>query len=237
MSVLEIEGVAAGYGRKRVLHEVSLSVEPGEIFGLIGLNGAGKTTLIKTITGLHAIDAGRISIFSHAAEDSESRRNLAFLPEQFLPSIHLKGWEFLELNLAYYGLSLDRSQAVTLAGKMGLDENALSRKITTFSKGMGQKVGIIGTLLTRRPLLILDEPMSGLDPLVRIGLKDALASYRDDGHSIFFSSHILADMDELCSRIAILHEGRIRYIGSPQELRITQGEATLERAFLKVISG
>ncbi|HAU29208.1 MAG TPA: ABC transporter ATP-binding protein [Rhodospirillaceae bacterium] len=231
-----MENVVAGYGRKRILHDVNLAVMPGEIFGLVGLNGAGKTTLIKTLTGLHAIDSGKISVFSHSAEDQKSRENLAFLPEQFLPSLHLRGWEFLQLTLAYYHLPLDRDAAITLAHKMGLDETALSRKITTFSKGMGQKIGLIGTLMTKRPLLILDEPMSGLDPLVRIGLKDALTSYRNAGHSIFFSSHILADMEELCDRIAVLHEGCIRYVGSPHELRTMHGEPTLERAFLKVIS-
>ena len=114
---------------------------------------------------------------------------------------------------------------------------ALTRPIRGYSKGMVQKLGLLATLLTDRPLLILDEPMSGLDPKARIRLKQQLADYRSRGRTIFMSSHILADHDELCDRVAVLHQGRLGYVGSPAGLKERQGAATLETAFLAEIEG
>ncbi len=232
---LEVRDVVTAYGRHKVLHGVSLEVRPGEIFGLIGLNGAGKTTLIKSIIDASPISAGGIHIFGREHRDADSRSRLSFLPEQFLPSPYLKGWEFLELSLSYFGLSLDRPAAAALADRLTLDPDVLKKRVTTYSKGMGQKLGLVATLLTERPLLILDEPMSGLDPRSRTRLKDALIEYRGRGHSVFLSSHILSDLDELCDSVAVIHGGRVLYRGTPGDLRAAYGHDSLERAFLKAI--
>ena len=217
-----------------VIRDVSFEVQTGEIFGLIGLNGAGKSTLIKAILGLGKAEGGA-RIFDVPSGPAESRASLAYLPEKFLPSPLLKGWEFLSLTLAYYGLKLNRDQALALCRGLDLDVAALNRTGKTYSKGMGQKLGLLGTLLTGSPLLILDEPMSGLDPRARIMLKDRLLDYRAAGHTIFFSSHILADIEEVCDRIAIMHGGRLLFIGRPQDLIGRAGKANLERSFLATI--
>jgi len=228
---LVVDGLSAGYKKKTVIHDIRFSVHPGEIFGLIGLNGAGKSTLIKAVLGLGEAE-GKSSLFGVPSGPAASRLDLAYLPEKFQPSPVLKGWEFLSLTLAYYGRKLDRSVAARLCEGLDLDPAALKRSGRTYSKGMGQKLGLLGTLLIGLPLLILDEPMSGLDPRARIRLKDRLLDYRAQGNTVFFSSHILSDIEEICDRIAIMHEGRILFVGKPVDLIAETGSGNLERAFL-----
>jgi ABC-2 type transport system ATP-binding protein len=235
MAPLDVTSLSAGYGRKTVISDISFSVAVGEIFGLIGLNGAGKTTLIKALLGLGQWHGGA-SIFGLPAGPPRGRERLAYLPEKFQPSHLLKGWEFLSLTLGYYGKSLDRAAALRLCSGLDLDTGALDRLGRTYSKGMGQKLGLLGTLLTGLPLLILDEPMSGLDPRARIMLKDRLLEYRDAGNTIFFSSHILADIEEICDRVAVMHDGHLIYLGTPKDLMTRHGGQTLERAFLAAIA-
>ena len=232
---IRIKGLKAGYGARIVFQDLSLEVRAGEIFGLIGLNGAGKTTLIRSILGLHKAE-GEVSLFGLSAAQVAARRNLVYLPERYLPSPLLKGWEVLSLALSPYGLSLDRAKAAELCRGLDFDPVLLGRLGKGYSKGMGQKLGLASALLTERPLLILDEPMSGLDPRARIHLKDRLMASKAAGRAVFFSSHILADAEELCDRIGVLHEGRLVYCCPPAELVAQTGAANLERAFLAVIS-
>ena len=231
---LDVSGLTAGYGKRDVIFDIGFSLEKGEVFGLIGLNGAGKTTLIKSILGLGQC-RGRIAIFGHPAGPPKSRSSLAYLPEKFQPSALLRGWEFLELTLAYFDLTLDRGAARALCAGLDLDAAVLDRNVRTYSKGMGQKLGLVGTLLTGLPLLILDEPMSGLDPKARIMLKDRLLEYGVNGRTIFFSSHILADIEEICGRIGVIHAGDLIFLGTPAELIGHYQAPTLERAFLAAI--
>jgi ABC-2 type transport system ATP-binding protein len=149
----------------------------------------------------------------------------------------LKGFEYLDLCLSYYGEKLDKEKAKAMAAALDLDPGVLSSKIGTYSKGMGQKIGLTGAFLTNAPLLILDEPMSGLDPRARILLKAALLNARAEGKTVFFSSHILSDIDEICDRIGIIHEGQQRFVGTPQEFKEMTQEPVLEKAFLKLIGG
>ena len=234
LPALDVQGVSAGYGKRIVVERIEFAVNPGEVFGLVGLNGAGKTTLIKAVLGLGHME-GAAQIFGEPVGPPKGRKKLAYLPEKFLPSPLLKGWEFLSLTLAYYGKRLDREVALRLCEGLDLDTTALDRQGRSYSKGMGQKLGLLATMLTGLPLLILDEPMSGLDPRARIRLKDRLREYRNDGNAIFFSSHILADVEEICDRIAVIHRGRLVYSGTPASLVAQQGGLTLERAFLASI--
>lgn len=235
-SPLLIRDLRAAYGGDPVFDGLNLELRPGEIFGLVGLNGAGKTTLIRALLGLHKAE-GTVSLFGQPADRVAARRNLVYLPERYLPSPLLKGWEVLSLALSPYGQRLDRTKAVALCRGLDFDPALLDRLGRDYSKGMGQKLGLAAALLAERPLLILDEPMSGLDPRARIHLKNRLGDYRAAGRTVFFSSHVLADVEELCDRIAVLHDGRLAYGGAPEGLIAQTGAGNLERAFLAVIGG
>jgi len=237
LSPLKVEDIYKNFKKKTVLEEITFGVENGEIFGLIGLNGAGKTTLIKIILGLLKQDKGAAHIFGENASNTLARKNISFLPEKFQPSHFLKGTEFLSLSLAYYGKKYNPKEAKKIAEGLDLDPNVLDLKITKYSKGMGQKLGLLSAFLTRSPFLILDEPMSGLDPSARIKLKDTLLNYAKTGNTIFFSSHILSDIDEICDRIAILHNNKMLFLGKPADFKKKYGNKNLERAFLKSIEG
>lgn len=224
-------------GKKTVLGDVSFQVKKGEIFGLIGLNGVGKTTLIKIMLDLLQAGGGNVDIFGVDSKKHESRQKLAYLPEKFVPSQLLKGTEFLELAIQDYGKKLDLKKAKKGAEKLGLDPEVLVKRVSSYSKGMSQKLGLLGTFLTESPLLVLDEPMSGLDPRARVQLKDYLLEYRGKDKTIFFSSHILADIDEICDRVGVIHDSELKFLGTPKEMKKKFKEDILERAFLNCIDG
>lgn len=232
---LSINDVHKSYGDQKVLEGINFSLEPGEIFGLIGLNGAGKTTLIKIMLDLISCENGGVEIASVSAKDINARKNLSYLPEKFQPSRYLKGMEYLDLALSYYKKPLDKEAARKMAAELDLDPDVLESRVGSYSKGMGQKLGLVGAFLVDASLLILDEPMSGLDPRARIKLKDELLANKQAGKTIFFSSHILSDLDEICDRIGIIHDGKLYFIGTPKDFKDKMAETSLERAFLKVI--
>lgn len=234
-SVLSIHGVSVSYGAAPVISDITFDVKRGETFGLIGLNGAGKTTLIKTILGLRGQQKGDISIFDQSISAQSSKKELAYLPEKFEPPWFLTGMEFLKFSLKLYNQPFDSKVMIAAAEKLALDSAALNRRVQTYSKGMRQKLGLLGTVLTNCSFFILDEPMSGLDPLARTLVKDMLAGMKDKKRAIFLSSHILADMDEMCDRVAVLHGGKIRFVGTPAALRKQTSAQNLERAFLHFI--
>jgi ABC-2 type transport system ATP-binding protein len=232
---IQIEGLAAGYGPVQALTEITLSVRAGETFGLIGLDGAGKTTLLKSILLLVAPSAGSVRLFGASHRDPASRDQLAYLPERFRPPGDLSGHDFLRLTLALHGRRVSRAAAARAAADLELEPAALRRPIRGYAKGMAQKLGVLATLLTDRPLLILDEPLSGLAPHARSRLKEQLAAWRARGRTILLSSPIAADHDQLCDRVAVLHRGRLGYVGTPAGLRQRHLAATLETAFLAEI--
>tara|TARA_R110000868_G_scaffold53617_3_gene167995 strand:- start:487 stop:1236 length:750 start_codon:yes stop_codon:yes gene_type:complete len=228
---LNVSKIATAYGNNIIFEDLSLSMRAGEAFGLIGLNGAGKTTLIRSILGLRSA-SGTIELFGKPNTQPQARRNLIYLPEKFQPSPQLSGWEYLSILLDYFGQNVDKNTARTIAAGLDLDPKALDRKARTYSKGMGQKLGLVGAFLVEAPLMILDEPMSGLDPRARVLLKDRLNEAQKSGRSIFFSSHILADIEEICDRIGVLHGGRIIFDGTPHDFVARYSAQSLERAFL-----
>lgn len=232
---LEIDAISKSYGSHQVLNGISFELKPGEIFGLVGLNGIGKTTLIKAILDLAPADGGSARIFGEDSTSVKAREKLSYLPEKFSPSRYLKGDEHLSLALSYYKKKYNGEQARVLAAELDLDPAVLSRKVGSYSKGMGQKLGLIGAFMIDQPLMILDEPMSGLDPRARIMLKEVMLREKKRGKTIFFSSHILSDIDEICDRIGIIHDSKLVYLGAAAEFKPTFGEKTLERAFLKAI--
>lgn len=232
---LTISQVNKSFGTHHVLDDISFELKEGEIFGLIGLNGAGKTTLIKIILNLLQADQGTTSIFGMDSGSVEARRRLCYLPEKFQPSRFLKGMEFLELALSYYGKKLDGTKAKEMAASFDLKPEMLEERVGAYSKGMGQKLGLLSAFMLGSPFLILDEPMSGLDPSARIKLKRMLLEARENGASIFFSSHILSDIDEICDRIGVIHDGKLLFVGKPGEFKKQHKGKTLELSFLKAI--
>lgn len=233
--VLHFKDLSVGYGKVTIADGIDFTINKGEFFGLIGLNGEGKTTLIKTILDLRQQQKGDILIFGEDKATTASKSHVAYLPERFEPPWFLSGMEFLKFSLKLYGQEFHEEKMYEAAEKLALDPKALKRRVQTYSKGMRQKLGILGTVLTNCDLLILDEPMSGLDPKARTHVKDMLVETKNKDNTIFLSSHILADMDEICDRIAVLHQGKIRYVGTPADLKKQTKSKNLERAFLHYI--
>jgi ABC-2 type transport system ATP-binding protein len=223
------------YGAQRALAGVDLEVAPGAAVGLVGANGAGKTTFLKCVLDLCGCDAGRIEIFGVPAARAASRARLAYVPERFVPPHYLLGREFLAMTLGMAGARYDPGRAAALARELELDPEALARPARQLSKGMAQKLGLAAAFLLERELVVLDEPMSGLDPAGRVAVKALLARLHREGRALFFTSHVLADVEELCEAIAVLDRGVVRFRGAPAELCARYGEASLERAFLSCL--
>lgn len=232
---LELKDVSVSYAGKTAIHGIDFSVCSGEIFGLIGLNGAGKTTMIKSILGLREYDSGEIRVLGQPHHGSDVKHKVCYLPEKFEPPWFLNGREFFKFSMSLYKQPYDEDAMYAAAERLALDRDALGRRVQTYSKGMRQKLGLMGTLLTGSSLVILDEPMSGLDPLARSRVKDMIVESKSHDKTIFLSSHVLADMDEICDRVALLHQGTLRYVGAPSELKALTKQDYLEHAFLEFI--
>lgn len=232
---LDISGICAGYGKIGVIRDITLDIKQGETYGLVGLNGAGKTTLLKIILGLKDPQSGTVHIGGAPAGSTLAKSRLAYLPERFDPAWFLNAYEFIDFTTSLYGHKVSRTQIDGMATKLGLELSYLPKLARTYSKGMRQKLGLMATFLTPCPLLILDEPMSGLDPRARSQVKGLLVEAAAQGRTTFLSSHILSDMEELCTRVAVLHEGVIMFVGKPGDLLAQTGEGQLERAFLRTI--
>ncbi|MGH8688100.1 MAG: ABC transporter ATP-binding protein [Burkholderiales bacterium] len=235
VAAVRVAGLAKRYGRREALAGVDLEISHGEAFGLVGANGAGKTTLLKCMMDFCSIDAGRIEIFGVPSGEPRARARLAYVPERFLPPHYLRGREFLELTVRLGGAEFSEAAARALVAEFELEADALERPVRELSKGMTQKLGLAAGFLLQRDLTVLDEPMSGLDPASRAALKHVLARLRREGRTLMFTSHVLSDIEELCSGMAVLERGRLRFRGAPAALRERYAEPTLEGAFLRCV--
>jgi len=203
-----------GIGRTVAVDGLSLSTEPGEIFGLVGPNGAGKTTTLKMMLGLIRADRGEVRLLGRSPTDPTARQRIGFLPENPYFYDYLTAREFLD----FYGRlkGMDAAARRTRVGEQ-LERVGLARHAGTalrkFSKGMIQRLGLAQAILDDPELLILDEPMSGLDPVGRREVRDIILSFRAAGRTVFFSSHILQDAELICDRVAILRRGRLKSVG------------------------
>ncbi|MDO8793886.1 MAG: ABC transporter ATP-binding protein [Vicinamibacterales bacterium] len=203
----------------RALDSLSLSVEPGEVFGCLGPNGAGKTTTLKLLLHLVRPTSGRAEILGQPVGDATVRRRIGYLPENPAFYDHLSGEELLEYFAGLFGYS--RADARRRASAR-LDEVGLGAErrlpLRKYSKGMVQRVGIAQALINDPEVVFLDEPMSGLDPIGRRDVRALILRLRDRGCTVFFSSHVLADAEALCSRVAILAKGRLVASGRVSDL-------------------
>ena len=233
---LTCEAVSKRFGAAHALDAIDLQVRSGECFGLVGMNGAGKTTLIRCLLDANRADAGSITIFGTDSRQTAARSRLAFLPERFSAPYYATGADFLRLMARLYRHPWSAAEASHQVSLLDLDPAVLGRPVRGLSKGMTQKLGLAACLLAGRPLLVLDEPTSGLDPAARARLKAALRERHRGGSTVFFTSHPLADVDEMCDRLAVLHQGRLRFVGTPAQLRECHAAPTLEQAFLDCIA-
>ena len=236
-SAVRFDQVRKSFGRQAVLQGIDLDIAAGMSFGLVGINGAGKTTLIKCLLDFCHVDGGSIRIFGTRHTDSSARARLAFLPERFMPPYFLTGRDFLGYVLALDARAAGEEQVRAMFAALDLEAEALDKPVRSYSKGMTQKLGLAAALLAQPDLLILDEPMSGLDPLARARVKELLRQLGAQGRTLFFTSHALSDVEEICEHMVVLHQGRLRFSGSPQALLQDYSCDSMEQAFLKCIEG
>ena len=205
------------YGKHRGINNLSFSVNQGEFFGFIGPNGAGKSTTIRTLMGLIRPTGGSASIFDLDCHSKASviARDVGYLPSENSYYENMKVRELLQYTADLYGMDC-KTKMKELADRLNLD---LSRKIADLSLGNKKKVGIVSAIMTSPKLIIMDEPTSGLDPLIQQAFYDILKEENSRGTTVFFSSHVLSEVQKLCDRVAILKEGQLIGIQSIKELR------------------
>jgi ABC-2 type transport system ATP-binding protein len=226
MAAIEILGLektyTVGFWHKRpkcALRPLHLSVEEGEIFGFLGPNGAGKTTTLKLLMGLVFPTAGSARILGMEINDPRVKAQIGFLPEQPYFYDYLTANELLEYYAQLSGVAAParRRKVRDVLGRVGLQE-AGTTQLRKFSKGMLQRVGIAQAILHEPKVLFFDEPMSGLDPMGRREVRDLMEQLKQQGKTVFFSTHILSDAESLCDRVAIIHLGELRGVGAVEDL-------------------
>jgi ABC-2 type transport system ATP-binding protein len=202
-----------------ILRGLSLSIREGEIFGFIGTNGAGKTTTIKLALGLIFPDQGSVRLFGEDASKVELRRRVGFLPENPYLYDYLTGEEFLDFHARLFGLdrAARRTRVKELLERVGLG-NRGERQLRHYSKGMLQRIGLAQALINDPELVVLDEPMSGLDPIGRREVRDIILDLKARGRTVFFSTHILSDTEVICDRVGLLVKGALKAVGTIDEL-------------------
>ena len=205
---IELRGVEKSYGRTRALRGIDLRVEPGQIFGFLGPNGAGKTTTLRILLDLIRPDAGTVSVlgFDAQRQTMDVRRRAAYLPGELRMYDTMRGAEFLDLIDSFRPERRDPRYRAELLERLGLDA---TKHIRALSKGNKQKLGIVQALMHRPELLLLDEPTSGLDPLVQETVSQLLEDAVRDGRTVFFSSHVLPEVERLSTSVAIIRDGEI----------------------------
>lgn len=231
-AAIAITGLQKRFGQQQVLSDVSLSVRAGEYVGLVGVNGVGKTTLIKCILDFCVIDAGSIKLFGVDHRQTAARQSLAYLPERFTPPYYLTGADFLKYMAELNGVMYHEADALDMLKLLDLDGAALKKPVRQFSKGMGQKLGLAACFMSNKELMIFDEPTSGLDPKARALLKRHLLHLKEQGRTLFYSTHLLEDIQALCDRVIILHAGKVRFAGTVQECCAAYNANDLENAYL-----
>lgn len=224
-------------GKVKAVDALSLHVQRGEVFGFIGPNGAGKTTTIKLLTGILTPDAGNITIggYDMARNPLDAKRLIGFVPDNQEMYERLTGMEYLDFLADIYQVDAIRRKA-HLEKYLALFElqDAAYQQIRSYSRGMKQKLTLIGALIHRPPLWVLDEPMTGLDPKAAHLLKEEMRAHCQAGNTVFFSTHVLDVAEKLCDRIAIIAHGKLIAEGTMASLRSGEQGASLEQLFLEM---
>ena len=234
--MLEIRNMTKIYkGGKKAVSNLNISVETGDIYGFIGHNGAGKTTTIKSIVGIHDFDEGEILIdgMSIKKEPLKCKSIMAYIPDNPDLYEYLTGIQYLNFIADIYDISVsDREQRIREEADSFEITGALGDLISSYSHGMKQKLAIIGALIHKPKLLVLDEPFVGLDPKAALVLKNKMHELCNEGSAIFFSTHVLDVAEKLCNKVAIIRDGQLMASGDMQKL---VKDSTLESVFMEVI--
>ncbi len=238
---ITIDGLTKTYGPVTALDAIRFDVERGQVFGLMGHNGAGKTTLIRVLLGLVRPSGGGARVLGHdvVSESLEVRRLAGFLPAEFSLPGEMTARRFLRYVASMFSLPGDEAARRTdeLLALFDLAGDA-DRHLSGFSSGMTQKVGLAQALVNRPRILFLDEPTSGLDPLARHDFLDHIGKLaREDGVTVLFSTHILSDIEAICERVAVLHEGKLLARGSLEQLKAEHGAASMDELYLALVRG
>ena len=209
-----------GRAKVRALDDLTLTIERGEVFGLLGPNGSGKSTTIKLLLGLIFPTAGRASVLGHPAGETEINEKIGFLPEESYLYRFLNGEEILR----FYGklFKIPRKElnrrVPMLLDTVGLDAKSRKRKLREYSKGMARRIGLAQALINNPDLILLDEPTTGLDPIGTREMKDLILSLKAQGKTVLLCSHLLADVQDVCDRITILFRGKMQTLGQVKDL-------------------
>ena len=232
--MLQINHLTKTYGDKKAVDDLSLHIQPGEIYGFIGHNGAGKTTTIKSCCGILQFDSGEILIDgkSISKDPLGCKSVLAYIPDN--PDLYefMSGIQFLNFVADIFGVSVaDRQERIRRYGDMLELTDDLAQPISAYSHGMKQKLAVISALIHTPKLIIMDEPFVGLDPKASHLLKQLMRQICDDGGAIFFSTHVLEVAEKLCDKVAIIKGGKLMRSGTMDEVK---GDTSLEEVFLEL---
>lgn len=232
--MLEIKGLTKKYKNadKNAIEDINLTIENGDIYGFIGPNGAGKSTTIKCLVGIHSFEKGSIMLDGLSIKDNpiEFKHQISYVPDN--PDLYefLTGMEYINFVSNVYDEDVSKEDIINLAKKFNL-ENKLLEPIRTYSHGMKQKIALIGALIHKPKLIVLDEPFVGLDPKAAFDLKEIIKELCQNGMMVFFSSHVLEVVEKFCNKIAIIKNGQIVSSGLTDDVK---GDSSLEEAFLEL---
>ena len=237
--MIDLQHVTKTYAKNGVkaLSDLTLHVNGGELFGFIGPNGAGKTTTIKLMTGILTPDEGTVTMAGHdmARERLEAQRLIGFVPDGNDLDDRLTGMEYLNFMADVYQVSpQQRKNHIEKYLDLFELEDAIGNQVRSYSKGMKQKLVVIGALIHNPPVWILDEPLGGLDPRASHLLKEEMKRHCEAGNTVFFSTHVLEVAEKLCTRIGVVAHGQLRALGTLDELRSGEVGASLEELFLEL---
>ena len=235
--MLQIKQLTKHYGTKTAVDGLTLTIQPGEIYGFLGPNGAGKTTTLKCCCGILQPDSGEVFVdgVSMQKEPLRAKQKLAYLPDDPKLYEYMTGIQYLDFIANVYGVSdAARAERTRIYSERFDLNDALSQPIGAYSHGMKQKLAIISALLHAPKLILMDEPFVGLDPLASHQLKQTMRAFCDAGGAIFFSTHVLEVAEKLCDRVAIIKNGTLVRSGPIEEVR---GDASLETVFLELEGG
>ena len=232
--MLKIDHLTKTYGEKKAVDDLSLHIQPGELYGFIGHNGAGKTTTLKSVVGILQFDSGEITIdgVSVKADPITCKKNIAYIPDN--PDLYdfMTGMQYLNFVCDIFGVAADVRQERIQALAEGFELTAdLAQPISSYSHGMKQKLAIISAWVHEPKLVVMDEPFVGLDPKAAHLMKGMMREICDKGGAIFFSTHVLEVAERLCNKVAIIKGGRLVRSGTMEEVK---GDTSLESVFLEL---